>query len=163
MNSSSVVSLIATSALVFSDSNYTPPPFVSFWIFLLVNTLFKVFLTVAVVVTEFTTLAPPIILVVHILLFRLWHQLLGKKFYTVAMLTMVAIFATNTLYMILAFSIYFVPYAGWCIALLVWNVYSGKEEEEPILPQKAAVTPLPMTAVPPRIRLFAPPSPPRKK
>ena len=151
--------LFAASALVFFEA--PSPPFLSFWIFLLVNTLFKLFLLVAIVTTEYATIFPSIIIVVHILIFRLWHKLLEAKYNMIGMMAMVVIFATNTLYMIVAFNIYFIPYAGWCIALLVWNVYHthGKEEEEPILPQKA---PPAMTAVPPRIRLFQP-QPTRKK
>ncbi len=159
MNTSSAGTLFAASALVFFEA--PSPPFISYWIFLLVNTLFKLFLLVAIMTTEYVSIVPSIILVLHILIFRLWHKLLEAKYTMLGMMAMVAIFTTNTLYMIVAFNIYFVPYAGWCIALLVWNVYytHGGKDEEPILPQKI---PPPLTAVPPRIRLFQPP-PPRKK
>jgi hypothetical protein len=158
-----MTTILAASALVFSsDSNYAPP-FVSFWIFLGANTAFKLFLIAAISCTEYVSIFPIILLVLQICLFQLWYLLLKQKYHTLAIITIASICVVNTVYMIAAFSILYIPYAGWCIALMVWNIVGGgggKEEEPPILPQRA---PLPITAVPPRIRLFPPPAPPARK
>lgn len=142
--SNSSNTLLAASALILADFDQWPP-------FALVP---KLFLVASAVLQENESTF--VILVLNIILYRIWHQLIKQQYQMIAMIDMVIVILLNVLYMILSSGIrpilLSVPYCVWCTFLLVQNLQST--ETKPTLPLEQ-----PKLATPPKIRLF--PSQPR--
>ncbi len=156
--------IVASTALIFGqpDQSSLIPFGLPFWTFWLLGTLFKVCLLVAVAVSDLSVITAAL-LAVNVLLYRLWNQLVKRGFQTLAMLVMIAISITNASFIVLSFGMWttialYIPYAAWCVALLVWNLQNPQQQQQSILPTVASPAPtaMPKGLIPPKIRLFSP-------
>jgi len=138
MNPSLFIAIVALTVSTSEQKKHVPfsLPYMTYYG---ISLLFKGFLIVSSYLLVEQSVELTAILVAHCILYRVWNQLLRSGSTMLAMIQMAIIAGLSIVYVVVSIGkgivglFFFVPYFGWCIALLIWNIQL-KEAPQPELP-----------------------------